>query len=245
MKKILILVFILLVLGLLLNTGISFAQEGIVKWNAVPKTVCVVSTGGFGSGILVTPDGYIITNRHVVGYSEMVQVYDSEFNEYGARVVGLHSECDIAVIKILAFREMDYFSEEQWVANPNQVFQMDEVYSIGHPLGITWTITRGIISNNLENSEGIRYYSHDASINPGNSGGPLVNKYGKLIGINTAAIPAFLAENVAVAIAVASFAEEVKMMIEEDMARLEVFENIREYVNSKWTRYYNQSYYGN
>jgi S1-C subfamily serine protease len=244
MKKILLCIGIMFILGGALVQGVS-AQEGIVKWNAVPKTVAIVSEGGFGTGVIVTANGYIITNRHVVGYSETVTVYDSKFNQYGGRVVGYHSKADIAVVKVVPFEEMEYFKEAKWIANPNQIFLMDEEFSIGHPLGITWTVTRGIISNRLENADGIRYVMHDASVNPGNSGGALVNGHGKLIGINTAAVPAYAAENVAIAILVASFAEEARMIIEEDMARLEVIENILEYVNSKWTRYYNQGYYRN
>jgi len=253
MKKILILVFILLVLGLLLNTGISFAQEGPVKWNSVPKTVAIISEYeimgvpqfAFGTGCIATADGYIVTNAHVVRNADRITVYDSELNEYGARIVGLHSECDIALIKILPADPLEYFDEETWVANPNQVFLMDEVYAIGHPYGSIFTITRGTISNKLEGQDGVRYFQTDASLNPGNSGGALVNRWGQLIAINVSAIPAFFAENMGYAIAVGSFVEEIRMMIEEDMARLEVFENIREYVNSKWTRYYNQTYYGN
>jgi len=236
---------LLIILLVLLFVAPCFAEEGVVKWNAIPKTVAVVSGFGFGSGVFVTEDGYIVTNAHVVRGDNPIKVYDSDFNEYGARLVGIHSETDIAVIKILPFEPVDYFDAEKWVANPNQIFLMDEVYAIGHPLGITWTITKGIITNKLENNNGIRMYLIDASLNPGNSGGPLVNKYGKLIGINTMAIPAGYAENIGVAIAVGSLVEEVQMLIEIDIERLEVIENVREYVDSqKWTYRYNYEYRG-
>jgi len=220
-----------------------FAQEGIVKWEAIPKTVAITTASGLGTGCIATMDGYIVTNKHVVYGCDFIKVYDSQFREYGARLIGYHSECDIAVIKINPWEELNYFSEEEQVANPNQIFLMDEVYAIGHPLGAAWTITRGIISNKLEDTDGIRYFQIDASINQGNSGGALVNNHGQLIGINTSAVPPFYAENMAYAIAVASFVEEVLMLIEEDIERVSVIENVREYVDSKWTTKYNMPSY--
>ena len=240
MKKLLFLflVFILAAFPL-------FAQEGVVKWEAIPKTVAIVTNLGLGTGCIATEDGYIVTNKHVVYKCDFIKVYDSQFREYGARLVGYHSECDIAVIKINPWEELDYFSEEKQVANPNQIFLMDEVYAIGHPHGSAWTITKGIISNKLEDKDGIRYFQVDASINQGNSGGALVNNNGQLIGINFGAIPPAFAENMAYAIAVASFAEEVLMLIEEDIDRVDVIENVREYADSKWTTMYNMpSYHG-
>lgn len=222
-----------------------FAQEGVVKWQAIPKTVAIVSEKGLGTGCIVTDDGYVVTNKHVVFSCEFLQIFDSEFREYGARVIGYHSECDIAVIKINSWDKLDYFKEENQVANPNQIFLMDEVYAIGHPLGMAWTITKGIISNKFEMPNGVRYIQTDASINPGNSGGALVNARGQLIGINTMAIPPGYAENMAYAIAVASFAEEVVMLIEEDIERTDIIEDVRAYRDSKWTTQYNMpSYHG-
>lgn len=240
MKKLLLLflAFIIIMVPL-------FAQEGTVKWQAIPKTVAIATNHGLGTGCIATEDGYIVTNKHVVYKCDFIKVFDSQFREYGARLVGYHSECDIAVIKIIPWEPLDYFSEEEKVANPNQIFLMDEVYAIGHPFGSPWTITRGIISNKVENKDGIRYFQIDASINHGNSGGALTNNNGQLIGINTTAIPPAFAENMAYAIAVASFAEEVLMLIEEDIDRMDVIEDVREYVDSKWTTEYNMpSYHG-
>ena len=220
-----------------------FAQEAVVKWNAIPKTVAVTSAFGFGSGVIVTPDGYIVTNKHVVYKTDYLKVYTSDFEEYGARLVGYHSECDIAVIKINPWEELDYFDpENNTVANPNQIFQMDEVYAVGHPMGAAWTITKGIVSRKVETAKGIRYIQIDAALNVGNSGGALVNRHGRLMGINTMAIPPAYAENMGYAIAVGSLIEEVTMLIEEDMLRYSVIENVREYRNSRHTTYYNRNY---
>lgn len=218
------------------------AQTGPVKWNAVPKTVAIICGKAFGTGVIVTPDGYIVTNRHVIDWGGLIRVYDHELNEYGGRVVGWHTECDIAVVKINPVRELDFFDEVDTIANPNQIFVMDEVYAIGHPMGSIWSVTRGIVSKKLQVKNGVRYYQVDAAINPGNSGGALVNKWGQLIGINTLGYPAFFAENMAYALAVGSFVEEVKLLITEDIARLDIIENVHEYIKDKWTNRYRHYY---
>jgi len=232
-------VVLLMVLALLVGAVSANAQEGVVKWNAVPKTVAVQSNFGFGTGVFVTGDGYIVTCKHVVYGAEKILVYDSEFNEYGARIVGYHSETDIAVLKIYPTEPVEYFDRELQVANPNQIFQMDTVYTIGHPLGLVWSITKGIISGVRQGITGIRYYQIDAPINPGNSGGALVNAHGQLIGINAMGAPAFMAENIGLAIAVGSFAEEVELIITEDMDRLGIIEDVRKRIEKRRVSYYN------
>ncbi len=140
---------------------------------------------GQGSGFVVSTDGYILTNHHVVGDSSKVTVRFYDGREMLAKVVGSDSQSDVAVIKVdaknLAVLPLgDSTSTEvgEWVL------------ASGAPFGLTQTLTAGIVSAVGRNSVGINSYENfiqtDAAINPGNSGGPLVNLRGEAIGINTA-----------------------------------------------------------
>ncbi len=145
---------------------------------------------GQGSGFIVSRDGYILTNNHVVADADQVTVRLSDNREFTARVIGRDPNTDVAVIKIdatdlptAAFGNSDHARIGDWVL------------AIGNPLGFTFTVTAGIISAkgralDLAN-EGARYQIQDfiqtdAAINPGNSGGPLLNLSGEVVGINSA-----------------------------------------------------------
>jgi serine protease Do len=153
--------------------------------NAVPKDRLERS---LGSGVIVSEDGYIITNNHVVANADTVMVVLADGKkEYKAKVVGSDPKTDIAVIKIdvknltpIAF------------ADSAKVREGDVVFAIGNPFGVGETITQGIVSALNKNGMGINEYENfiqtDASINPGNSGGALIDSRGGLIGINTAII---------------------------------------------------------
>ncbi len=138
-----------------------------------------------GSGVIVSDDGYIITNNHVVEKSDDIRVILYDKRSFRGKVVGEDPKTDIAVVKISA----DKLPTAPW--GDSDKLQVGEfVLAIGNPFGLSHTVTMGIISAVGRANVGIADYEDfiqtDAAINPGNSGGPLVNIKGELIGINTA-----------------------------------------------------------
>ncbi len=140
---------------------------------------------GLGSGVIVTKDGYILTNNHVVDGARQVKVTLQDGREFNAKVVGRDAKSDLAVIKIdAAGLPVIPFADSQ------KVQVGDEVLAVGNPFGVGQTVTHGIVSATDRDGMGIEDYEDfiqtDAPINPGNSGGALVDMEGRLIGINTA-----------------------------------------------------------
>jgi len=142
-----------------------------------------------GSGVIVDPKGYIITNNHVVEKADKIRVNlmgDPETVTYTATVVGTDPETDLAVIKIDAKKPLPAAR----LGNSESMNVGDWVLAIGSPFGLNETVTAGIVSaigrNIVPNRQFESFIQTDAAINPGNSGGPLVNMNGEVIGINTA-----------------------------------------------------------
>lgn len=141
---------------------------------------------GMGSGVIITPDGYIVTNNHVIEGASELEVTLSNNKTYTAKVIGKSPQEDIALIKIDE-EDLDYLPFGD--SNSAKIGQW--VLAVGNPFNLTSTVTAGIISakgRNLD-EEGTQMQSYiqtDAAINPGNSGGALVNTNGELIGINAA-----------------------------------------------------------
>jgi len=140
---------------------------------------------GQGTGFIVSEDGYILTNNHVVGGATEVRVVLSDETIYDATIVGTDPQTDVAVLKVdapdlpaVTFGDSDELRVGQWVV------------AAGSPLGLRSTITAGIVSATGRSRVGITDYEDfiqtDAAINPGNSGGPLVNLRGEVVGMNTA-----------------------------------------------------------
>jgi serine protease Do len=140
---------------------------------------------GMGSGVIVSADGLILTNSHVVKDADEIKVNLSDKRSYDAKVIGADPESDIAVIKIDA---KDLPTAQLGDSSKLRVGEI--VLAIGNPFGLNRTVTSGIISATGRTNVGIIDYEDflqtDAAINPGNSGGPLVNIKGEVIGINTA-----------------------------------------------------------
>src|SRR5213593_4273162 len=145
-----------------------------------------------GSGVIVDPKGYIITNSHVVEGADKVKVSLQEGQEYTARIIAADALSDIAVIKIDGAREFPYAR----IGEAKRMKAGDWVLAIGSPFGLEQTVTAGIISATgrvFPDAGGANsiamlfndYLQTDAAINPGNSGGPLVSMNGELVGINT------------------------------------------------------------
>ena len=141
--------------------------------------------GGLGSGVIVSPSGYILTNHHVIEGADNIEVSLNDQRKARARVVGVDPETDLAVLKI----ELDRLPVVV-LGNSDDLDIGDQVLAIGNPFGVGQTVTSGIISALGRNQLGINVFENfiqtDAAINPGNSGGALVDTQGRLLGINTA-----------------------------------------------------------
>ena len=140
---------------------------------------------GTGSGVIISPDGYIITNYHVVANATEIQITLNNKQEYKAKLIGGDEAIDIALVKIEA-DGLPYIT----FADSDQVKLGEWVLAVGNPYNLTSTVTAGIVSakgRDLGNQNRIEsYIQTDAAVNPGNSGGALVNTRGELVGINSA-----------------------------------------------------------
>ena len=138
-----------------------------------------------GSGVIVSPDGYILTNNHVIAAADEIQVALKNGKTADAKLVGADPETDLAVLKI----ELDNLPAIT-LSDSKTLRVGDVVLAIGNPFGVGQTVTSGIISATGRNMLGINTFENfiqtDAAINPGNSGGALISAHGELIGINTA-----------------------------------------------------------
>lgn len=162
---------------------------------------------GLGSGVIVSADGYILTNNHVVHGADTIKVSLNDGRELTAKVVGTDPQTDLAVVKVEA-KDLPAVT----FADSDKVEVGDRVLAVGNPFGIGQTVTSGMVSGLGRATLGLDYEDFiqtDAAINPGNSGGALVDADGRLVGVNTAilsrsggsqgigfAIPANLARNV-------------------------------------------------
>ncbi len=193
------------------TTNTNFTAENIDFTSAAEKTVHAVvhvknvttSTGqptlqdlfmgrvpqrkqmGSGSGVIISPDGYIITNNHVIDGSEKLSVTLNNNKTYEATIVGTDSKTDIALLKIESDSDLPYTT----FGNSDSVKIGEWVLAVGNPFNLTSTVTAGIISaksRDLSGQSNQSFLQTDAAVNPGNSGGALVNKNGELVGINTA-----------------------------------------------------------
>ena len=142
---------------------------------------------GSGSGVIISSDGYIITNHHVIETAEDIQITTNNNQSYNAKIIGSDEQNDIALLKIETNDELPYA-----VFGDSDSTQIGEwVLAVGNPFNLTSTVTAGIISAKSRNLDPTgrttqSYIQTDAAVNPGNSGGALINDKGELIGINTA-----------------------------------------------------------
>ena len=142
---------------------------------------------GTGSGVIVSADGYIITNAHVIDEAEKILITTNDNKEFEARLIGSDEQNDIALLKVDTENELPYA-----IFGDSDATKIGEwVLAIGNPFNLTSTVTAGIISAKARNLDPTgrttqSFIQTDAAVNPGNSGGALVNTKGQLIGINTA-----------------------------------------------------------
>lgn len=140
---------------------------------------------GTGSGVIISPDGYIITNNHVIDGSKELSVTLNDNKTYNAEIIGTDDKTDIALLKIEADEDLPFTT----FGDSDQAKIGEWVLAVGNPFNLTSTVTAGIISAKSRDLSGRNTQSFiqtDAAVNPGNSGGALVNSNGDLIGINTA-----------------------------------------------------------
>lgn len=165
----------------------GLAGEEIYK-KVSPSIVSVIATGGSGSGVIMSEDGYIITNNHVVEGAEQVMVQLSDGTQMPAEIIGTDEQTDLAVLKV----EPEGTLTAAEFGNSDELQPGEYAYALGSPGGVQFanTITGGRISainrDVTINDRVMTLIQTDASINPGNSGGALINKYGQVVGITSA-----------------------------------------------------------
>lgn len=139
---------------------------------------------GTGSGVIISEDGYIVTNNHVIKDASEIEITLNNKKTYKAKLIGTDAKMDIAVLKIDADEKLPYTV----FADSDNVKVGEWVLAVGNPYNLTSTVTAGIVSAKARNldTNGIQsFIQTDAAVNPGNSGGALVNTHGELVGINT------------------------------------------------------------
>ncbi|MWB96385.1 PDZ domain-containing protein [Flavobacterium sp. GA093] len=138
---------------------------------------------GTGSGVIISEDGYIVTNNHVIKDASEIEITLNNKKSYKAKLIGTDSKMDIALLKIDSSEKFPYTA----FANSDNVKVGEWVLAVGNPYNLTSTVTAGIVSAKARDlGSGIQsFIQTDAAVNPGNSGGALVNTRGELIGINT------------------------------------------------------------
>ena len=196
---------------------------------------------GSGSGIIISKDGYIITNSHVIEGASSIDVVLSTGEEYDAKLIGQDVKTDLAVLKIEA---KNLPAAELGKSSELKVGEL--AVAIGNPLGLEFqgSVTAGVISalNRTIDVEGRQYtlVQTDAAINPGNSGGPLVNRYGQIIGINTVKISTSDTEGMGFAIPIDVAAPIVEELINHGYVsgRPQIGVGIRE-ITEDMSKYYN------
>ena len=162
----------------------------VVRVETGPKTPGSRERAGLGSGIVISPDGLVLTNSHVVGSSKQIRLRDHEGIGTDARVLGVDPDTDLALLRADGVRDLHYAS----LGNSKNLRRGQLVVAIGNPLGFESTVTAGVVSalgRSIRSANGRTIedvIQTDAALNPGNSGGPLVSSTSEVIGINTAII---------------------------------------------------------
>ena len=162
----------------------------VVRVETGPRASNGRERGGLGSGIVISPDGLVLTNSHVVGSSKEIRLRDVEGHVGDAQVLGVDPDTDLALLRANGVRHLPYAA----LGNSKTLRRGQLVIAIGNPLGFESTVTAGVVSalgRSIRSVSGRTIedvIQTDAALNPGNSGGPLVSSNAEVIGINTAII---------------------------------------------------------
>jgi serine protease Do len=166
--------------------GLPFDNPRFRRFFRVPQRQRERRTQGLGSGVLVSSDGYILTNHHVIENADRIVIDLTDGRSYQARIVGTDESSDVAVLKVDTDEDLPTVP----IGDSDQLKVGQWVLAIGNPFGLQHTVTYGIVSAVGRGDVGIvdveDFIQTDAAINPGNSGGALVNLRGELVGINAA-----------------------------------------------------------
>jgi S1-C subfamily serine protease len=177
------------VTGVVRNTSQAVAHIKVFKKVIHPQTKKEITQQGSGSGFVISTDGYIVTNNHVIENAVSIKVAFADGVELNATLTGTDPSSDIAILKVY-----DGYLKPLQFANSDLLETGQIAIAIGNPMGLQHTVTAGVVSalgrtlraNNGRLIDDI--IQTDAALNPGNSGGPLVNSEGKVIGVNTAVV---------------------------------------------------------
>lgn len=154
--------------------------------DVIDSVVSIQTDTGGGSGVIIDPQGYIVTNYHVIAGASQVQVKTFKQKTYPATLVGFNPKVDVAVLKI----NDGIYQALKW-GNSDNVDVGEKVIALGSPGGLDFTVTEGIVSAKRKDSKGVDYLQIDVPVNPGNSGGPIVDQAGKIVGITEIKITEF------------------------------------------------------
>jgi S1-C subfamily serine protease len=167
----------------------AVAQIQVIRKSQSPRTGKLLETPASGSGFVISTDGYLVTNHHVIEQADSVKAAFADGNVYPATLIGSDPSTDMAILKVYNgdLKPLQFADSDQ--LQPGQI-----AIAIGNPMGLQYTVTAGVVSatgrtlraNNGRLIDDI--IQTDAALNPGNSGGPLVNSEGRVIGVNTAVI---------------------------------------------------------
>ncbi len=165
----------------LLKASTSADFSGIIE-SSIPAVITIITDISQGSGFIISEEGYVVTNAHILEGISAANIVTYDGKRHTVRLVGVDDLMDVALLKI----EPETAYEPLELADSDKVSIGEKVIAIGNPLGLQFSVSEGIVSavhregpNSLE-----AYIQTDAALNPGNSGGPLINKEGKVIGIN-------------------------------------------------------------
>ena len=202
-----------------LNSEISMLKaqtssdfSGIIE-SSVNSVVSIRTDVAQGTGFIITSDGYVVTNAHVLGGAHYAVAITPDKQEKQMELIGYDANLDIALLKISG--NYQYLT----LGDSDSIRVGEKVIAIGNPLGLSFSVSEGIVSAvDREGSSGLPYYIQtDAALNPGNSGGPLINSEGRVIGVNTKKIEGF--EGVGFALASDYVEDIVQDLIDADRAR--------------------------
>ncbi len=178
------------VTGVVKKAAQAVVHLKVLKRIQEPRTKEIVGQYALGSGFVISSDGYIITNHHVIENTDSVTVIFGDGTEHNATLIGTDPSTDIAVIKV--YNEELYTLQffDSGLLEPGQI-----AIAIGNPMGLQHTVTVGVVSATGRTMRATNgrliddIIQTDAALNPGNSGGPLLNSEGRVIGVNTAVLP--------------------------------------------------------